>query len=333
LRAYKRQPEKMRGEIAEAFALEVRPLKGLYADCLQIALRTEDRDASTWPECGAAPYYDPAVHAPGAPARKVLSERSSQVKSVRKRFFREKPEPPLDSAWTYEYGTRELCRSPRVDLPERIFRNGLAGFAPTHDHAEALIERALDDGSQQKALGAFAHAYTTREGNVMTGITLADAWSSGTEIEMPDVDCLGVVHDVEDDWKSFPAPVPAGLHDALYKEIGRLFLSARRHRELRQALARVYLRGDATLPDGYQPHLGRFHALWSSYGSDPAALVKALPDAEHWQDWLESEGKRVDTDAQLWQDGLARRAALVADAKAVRDALVAVLHDFGALGK
>ncbi len=333
LRAFKRQPEKVRREIIESFTLEARHLEGFYFDCLRVALRGEDRDPYAWPEWQPAPFYDPEAHAPGAAARRVLSERSSQVKSARKRFFRGQVAPPLDSAWVYEYGSREIRRKQSLEAPERIFQNALAGFAPDHDRAEALVERALDDGSQAKALGAFAHAYTTRDGAVLTSITLYDALSSGEEIEMPDVDCLGIIHEVRDDWKSFPSPVPANLHAPLYREIAQMFEAARHHRELRLALARVYLRADASLPDGYQPHLGRFHALWASFGSDPAALLPKLPDAEHWQSWLESEGKRVDTDLKLWGDGEARRAALALDAGRVRETLVRVMHEFGALGK
>ena len=45
---------------------------------------------------------------------------------------------------------------------------------------------------ERSALAAFGPAYTDRNGNVYPGVTLYDAWASGPEIEMPDVDVLGV---------------------------------------------------------------------------------------------------------------------------------------------
>ncbi len=227
----------------------------------------------------------------------------------------------------------QLSRRADADSPGRILADAVTGHGPDHDLAEALIEGALDDGSQAKALGAFGRLYPTREGLVFSGITLYDAWGSGEEIEMPDVDCLGILHDVRDDWQSYRAPVPKDQHDALYDEIKRMFVDARRHRGLRQALARTYLRADAELAEEYPPHVDRFHALWCVHRSDPAALAKALSSAADWQEWLETEGRHVDTDARLWEAGGARKRELADGARRVREKLVWVMRELGALPK
>ena len=143
----------------------------------------------------------------------------------------------LDRGLGYDYATREVRHTRDVKDPERIFKNGLAGCAPDLDLCAALVERMLDDGSQQKTLAAFAHAYTDRDGRVYPGVTLYDAWSSGVEIEMPDVDTLGIVHTLLDDWKTWKAPVDASQHDKLYAKIGELYRALHRLQGLRHALA------------------------------------------------------------------------------------------------
>ena len=83
----------------------------------------------------------------------------------------------------------------------------------------------MDDGSMKSVMTAFSHAYADRQGNAFPGITLYDAWSSGAEMEMPDVECLGIVHDLLDDWKTWKAPVRK--QESLYDAIGELFVKAR----------------------------------------------------------------------------------------------------------
>ena len=137
-----------------------------------------------------------ATHAPAQPIpRKSLAADSRRVKKKREEFFFRVPDRKLDSAWVYDYAARELRRTQELDDPDRIFRNGLAGFPPDLDLAEALVEMALDDGAEQDKARAFGHAYTDRTGNVFTGLTLYDAWASGSNMEMPDIDNLGILHD------------------------------------------------------------------------------------------------------------------------------------------
>jgi hypothetical protein len=194
----------------------------------------------------------------------------------------------------------------------------------------ARVARALHDGSEQKVLTAFGHAYTDRSGTVYTGITLYDAWASGTEIEMPDVDTLGIVHTVLDDWKTWTAPISPAQHDDLYGKLGDLFKAAHRHRGLRHALAQSYLVGSAALRDGYAPHLDAFHALWEKHRSMPAELEPALPQAAKWEKFLTDWAKRCRSDSKLMRGGQMRRATLDSDAAAVRATLLGVLKEFGA---
>ena len=310
-----------------------RALDTRSARLIASALALSDREVSSWPALEPAPIYDPEVHAPGAVARRVLPADSARVRAARQRFLGRIEEPQLDVAWTYDYGARELRRAEAADQPERLFRNALAGFAPDHDLAEALVLRTLDDGSQSAVLGALAHAYTSREGEVFTGLTLYDALGSREQIEMPDVDCLGVIHDVFDDWKTWTAPVPQAQHERLYDRIEELFVDARVHRSVRESLARVYLRGEAQLVPRMRPHLGRFHSLWASLESDPRRLAEQLPPAEEWRSWISEQGRSLDTELELVEAGRERREALTSDAARVRELALELLADWPADGE
>jgi hypothetical protein len=316
----------VRVEIVEWFRSEVVWLDTFQNKLLRFVLDDQPRDPGTWPIAEPAPCFDPATHAPAQPIpRKPLSESGAEVRKKREEFFYRVPERKLDSAWTYDYAARELRRTQRLDDPERIFRNALKGFPPDLDLAEALVEMALDDGAEQQCAAAFAHAYTDRLGNVFTGLTLYDAWASGSNMEMPDIDNLGVIHDLLDEWKKYKAPVPTGKQKRLYDEVGELFLAIHRQRGLRHALAMAFLTGYPALRDNYGANLERFHALWDTHESTPEKLRAALPAAKDWQSFLEKWIAKHDRSKALGEAGLKRRDALHNDGLWVRKTLVDIL--------
>ena len=330
--AWERLAPEERRDVVERFRQEVRWSETFQNRLLAFVLAGQERDPGLWQSQSPAPYFDPALHAPAQPIpRKELAAGDPRVVKQRQTFFFRVPERELESAWVYDYAARELSRVADVDEAGRTFRNGLRGFPPDLDLAEALVELRLDDGAQRAALSAFGHAYTDRDGRVYTGLTLYDAWASGGAMEMPDVDCLGIVHVVLDDWSTWRSVVPERQHDALYERIGELFQDARRHRGLRNALARCYLAGEVVLRDGYAVHLERFHALWDSVSSSPEELAAKLPDAKGWSAFLAGWDERCKAEPELLEQGRRRRATLVRDAGAVRRTLLGILRDSGAL--
>jgi len=321
-------------ELAGWFRQEAKWLGTFQQGLIDFVLASESQDPGFWPIAEPGPFYEPEVHAPGQPIRrKPLPESSRQVEKLRKQFFYRVPERRLDSAWAYDWTTGELRRTQRLDDPDRLFRNALHGFPPDLDLAEALVVRALDRGEERKALTAFAHAYTDREGHVFTGLTLYDAWASASNMEMPDVDILGVYHDLVGDWSRYKAPIPTAAHDELYEKIGELFADAHHYRGLRTALARCYLTGLPVLRDGYDGSRERFHALWDEKESTPAKLAEALPDAKGWERFLEGWVKKCDGSKELLQKGERRRDALHADGQRVRAKLIEILVTAEVLGK
>jgi hypothetical protein len=316
-----------RRELFEWFRSEVIWLDTFQNGLVRFVLEGQPRDAGLWPTLETAPWYDPAVHAPAQPIpRKALPADGKAVTRKRKEFFFRVPERRLRAAFVYDPASRELRRVAEVDDPDRHMENALAGFRPDHDLAEALVEMQLDDGSQQEVARAFAHAYTDRTGGVYTGLTLYDAWASGARMEMPDVDCLGILHELKDDWKSFVAPVPGPKQEPLYQEVADLFAPYHHHRGLRRALARCYLTGYPVLRDGYGPNLDRLHALWETHESTPEKLAEALPEAAGWERFLSGWVEEVDGSPELLAKGQRRRDTLHADGQRVRALLVSVLQ-------
>lgn len=317
----------------EEFAAEVEWLDTFRNQLQRFALELEERDPGMLPLAEPTPFFDPAEHAPRQPiARKVLDPDSSAARKERERIFRRATKSGGRSAWAYDWGRRELVRTASENV-ERTFENALAGCAPHHDLAVAIVERALDDGSQQAALAAFGHAYTDRLGTVFPGVTLYDAWSSGEEIEMPDVDVLGIVHTllgIRDRWV---APVPDSQHKDLYAVVGAAFQDANRHRSLRAALAATFLDGSVQLGGPYPTCLERFHSLWEGHASTPAEVAKLLPKPDAWGEFLSGLAQRLDADRELAARAELRRRTLDSDRAQVRALLVRLLDARGAFAR
>jgi len=303
--------EPLQAEAVEYLRFECRHMRGFQLGLVRYLLATQQVDPGTWPEATQAGWFEPQEHAPAQPIRRaLLSENSSKLRRERERLLRPADPNDLRPAYSYDWGTRELRRLADPDDPGLVFENALLGFPPDTDLAEALLLALLDDGSQQLALAAFGHAYTDRGGKVYAGITLYDAWNSGVTIEMPDVDTLGLVHTLMDEWDRWRAPVPPSQQAPLYSAIGDYFVPARRHRNLREALARVYLRGSGTPSDEWSESTDRLHGLWELYGSTPDRLAAGLPQPEDFESFLETWAERCVEEPGLLRAGEVRRATL-----------------------
>jgi len=333
--AWRKLSDEDRVEIAQWFSAECERLDTFQNALMKHVFRALPRARYDWPKAAdELPLYDPKLHAPAQPIqRKLLKESSRELKRWRERVFAGAPPRRLVAGWRYDYSSGEVVRVGDEFDPERIFESGLSGLPPDLDLAEALVERVLDDGSLREVHSAFGHGYADRYGKAYPGVSLYDVWCSGAEMEMPDVECLGIVHDLYDDWDTWVAPVAEREHDALYARIGQEFAKARRHRGLRTALARAYLIGAPVMRDGYGPSTDRLHALWNRHKSDATALITDLPGHEEdWLDWWEATSKAIDDDPEVFRAGKVRAATLAADSARVRRVLIGVMTEYGALG-
>jgi hypothetical protein len=242
------------------------------------------------------------------------------------------PDPrELVASYRYDWGTGEIVRAGDPDDVEAIFANAANGYPPGLDLARAVVMRELDRGEERPVLAAFDHAYTDREGGVYPGTTLFDAWKSKGTIEMPDVDVLGLVHDVLDEWQRWKAPVSAADHGSLYQEVERLFRRARDYREPREVLADTYLIGEPVDRRGYGDVLTNLQALWAVRDGRVAAVAQELPGAAGWTAFLVDWIERCKSDPDRWNAGRQRAYALGRDAERVRAALVEAMEEVGVL--
>ena len=317
-------------DVVDFLESEIARVRTFQMDLARWLIANQERDPKAWPAEPARPWFDPVRHAPAQPiARRALEPDDPRVARVR----RELGVAPDERAWAYDWASGDVVHRAAHDTPARAFDLAVAGLHPRHDLLRALVERALDDGAERRSLAAFEHAYTDRSGNAYPGITLYDAWRSGAEIEMPDVDCLGIVNTVLDDWTTWTSVVPGHRQESLYQRIGELFQPAHRHRELRVAIAATFLEANPGLCCGYEGSIGNFHALWEDCASTPATLRARLPSADGWKDFLAGWVERCTKDGALYQRGLARQATLASEGATIRAVLDGVLEEYGAFAR
>lgn len=328
--AWKKAKKSARKKFPKALAAQVAELQTHQMELVREVIEGADLNLKRVPELLAAPAYDPKKHAPKLPVkRKVVKAGTSAARGAKRRMEANIPERGHQPAWAYDYGSGEVVQIvEEPDDPDRLFANALAGYAPGLDLAEALVEMSLDDGSQAKIAAAFGHAYSDRGGNCFPGITIYDAWCSGHEIEMPDVECLGIVHDVLDEWDRWQSPISGSQHRQLYAKLEEMFTDLRRYRGLRHALVRCFFNGEAILRDDYDSQLGTFQALWTTVDESPSRLASSLPGPEEWRAWLVGTAEMIDEDEDwAWDAGQERIQALTADRDALRACLVGALLD------
>lgn len=320
-----------RRDVIEYLRLDLSHAESFQLGLVRYVISASGIEPGLWEAAPEATWFDPQVHAPAQPiARKLLAPDGKKAERARGKFLSKQRPRLLRAAWSYDWARGEVVWHPDRDDHTRLFENALAGFAPDHDLAEALVLRALDDGSQALPLAAFAHLYTDRSGNAYPGITLYDAWNSGEGMEMPDVDVLGVVHEVLDDWKTWVAPVPDRKHAALYGKVGELFLAAKRHRELRESLASAYLCAEPVYPGRFTRSDDlRFQAFWEFHSSALETAGEDLPGATEKarDDWLKDQFKRLGKDEDLLARTHGRDQALTESQTLVQRRLRAVMAD------
>lgn len=317
---------------AEWYSSEARQLPCLQNTLIGFLKGSLDKDPYDWPEAASGTSFDPETHAPAQPIPRVPQDPdSAEYKAQYKLLLGWKPERRLTSAWRYNYATQTVESTGPAKDPERVFQNGISGFLPDLDLAEAICQSLLDDGSLIESHRAFAHTYAIRSGHSYPGISLFDAWSSGRKIEMPDVECLGLLHTLENDWKSFVAPVRK--QEPLYKRIEKLYVPIQRQRALQEALARCYLISTPVLDAGYGGTEDLLSDLWEQSASTPAKVKPKLPSSKDWKKWMEKGQKLLRTKTKRREAAKNRRAYLAQGEWGSRSIWVMVLEGMGTLKK
>lgn len=282
------------------------------------------RVPSEIPKAEAPPYYDPKVHAPAQPIpRKRLSPSDRRVKRLLEEVRGNDDPRSASLSVDYDWLRGRVARLERPD-PESVFQNALRGIPPDGDLVRAQLLAIFDRAEERKLQAAFAHAYTDREGNAFP-VSLFEMWATGATMEMPDVDTLGIIHEVDDEWSRWVAPVTE--QESLYKRIGELFQRAQRSRELRVQLAELFLFPSSPPRPGYETQLLNLQALWASLDSDPVRVAASLPGGNGRDAFLAELVTRCQRDYPLFASGRRRAAQLRLDAEELRKALGAALDE------
>jgi len=322
----------LKRDVVDLLALNLEHSGTFQAALITWVKKRQDRDPASWSEATRADWFDPATLAPEQPtARHWLDPESDAAKRAQRTLLARQTPRAWRQAFRYDYASGELVRVKFADETARVFENALAGFAPELDLVEASIERDLDDRSFAKEAAAFAHAYTDRIGGAYPGITLYDAYASGTEFEMPDIDVLGILHALFDDADRWHAPIPATAHPVIYPRLTERFTPYHRHRSLRNAIARTFAVGDAVLDDGFGGLLDNFHALWEDCRTTPEKLRARLPQPAERDVFLEAWVARCKGPDSPYRAGQRRRATLASEALFVRSSVFDAMRELGVL--
>ncbi|QDU85028.1 hypothetical protein Pla163_21520 [Planctomycetes bacterium Pla163] len=333
LAAWEAADADLRREVVDYLDLDLSHQRTFQLDLSRWVVSAMGVDPGLLDEAREPRWFDPQVHAPKQPIpRQLLEPDDPRAVRVQRAMRAGLDVRAIEPAYVYDWGQRAVVIAGDTDDPTRRFRAALAGLPREFDLVEAQVLAWLDDGSKATVLEAFGNLYSDRDGRVYPGITLYEAWSSGTSIEMPDVDTLGLVHSIDDEWDRWVAPVPERQHEALYGRIGSHFVPARHHRGLREALALTYLTAEPAYRDGYtEGNTVGFHALWNRRSSDPRQLVEDLPAAQDWAEFLERVNADLADTREFYSGGTVRRDALAADQATLRRRLVAIMRELEVL--
>lgn len=323
--------ESDRADTTQWFIAECDRAQDFRAGLERYVMGQIDGPLHDWPAAEETPRFDPKTHAPAQviPRRFVDTSTKENSKTF-KRVAGGTLKRNLTPSVVYDWASGKIVTVAPWDDPERIAMTAAAGFTPYTDLVEAWVTKALDDRSMAEHAKAFGHAYSDRNGRAFKELTLYDAWSSGAELEMPDVECLGIIHALDDDWKTYVAPVPPRQHQKLYSKIAAHFGDYRKYRGLRDAAARSYIQSSPKLPRGYAIAMERLHGFWESVGSDPMKLALELPDSKGWEEWFNKKGAQVDGNGDLVGRRRGRIKALKDSEAWARRTFYGILREYGA---
>ena len=279
--SWERLNAQQRKEVCELFELECRKLPAPQARTIYWLLDNEPTDRGYWNPESKAPLYAAAEHAPAYILERIpLPEDDPRLEEQRALLTPEVSPRQLRSAFRYDWALGTVVRTGDPLDPEYIFENALNGYFPGQDLARAIALKDLDDGSERKGLAAFNHTYAWNEGEVFEGITLYDAFLHGRDVDLSDVDALGLLHDTLGDWETWVSPIAD--QDGLYAVLSAEFKPIRQFRELRESVVDALLQGRSIRRNAYHMRQLQFHALWIQVEFDPKAMAKLLPTrAEH----------------------------------------------------
>ena len=235
--------------------------------------------------------------------------------------------------WDWDYG-RNLPLKPPLQAPREVVIDLLCGRWPVQGKLAAYAEGILDrDGKWDAAADYFAHAYRDRAGRVYLGIPLYEVWNSQTTFGISDVESIAFMRLVAKDDR-YVSPIPAALHDGIYKQIETQFEAYRDYRSLHHALAQRLVSPNGALPAQFAGIAETIDLAWVLMEHKPrrmAALLERNPTRQLFLAALAKEMPAVGKENELayWAAHAEARTTL---AGLLRSTALDFLSDEGLLG-
>ncbi|MEY4673428.1 MAG: hypothetical protein RL148_1212 [Planctomycetota bacterium] len=224
--------------------------------------------------------HDPKVYAPVAPTRTLVASGTADWQRARTRFPVRTLLPDLTAEVVYDWASGKPAWLGETSAEDLRFANLVHGWMPGSDHAVAQVLAALDTDPRQRLLAEwFHHAYAELNGRTYQDITLYEAWYSGEQVDVPDVDAIAFARKVLKT-QSFVSPIPDGRRrDRLYQQVRDAAVEHRQYRTLREVAAATFVSAKPPVDPTYTPLIGRCHYLWARTGYDVDAFAKVLAEA------------------------------------------------------
>jgi hypothetical protein len=273
-------------------------------------IQAAERGKGAYPVAAQPVWFDEGIFATGAAARLLVDADTDIHRRMTRGMRPLEFLPDLNAAVWYDWRQGIAVRRATELTDDERFANYAHGYAPGTDHAVTQVLVALDKDPMQRRLGTyFGHLYADRNGSVFAGVSLFDAWRSGTTLEMPDTDAVAYARLVLGT-QSFVAPLPANRRrDRLYDKMNEGFASHRDYRTLRLTIAAAFVAVTPRIDATYEPLVPRSHWLWQKHALDLGKVrdyVMATADRSEFlkrvDEALKVDGELVTTRRQVLTD-------------------------------
>lgn len=254
---------------------------------------------------GPPPFFSPQEFTPGEATRgrvvrAPVTPESEDAAAQRGRFRPWENDPPFFGVVEWDWAGDRVVRRQEapIDGYGQLW-NALNGYDRDSDLLVASLLARFDFEEKLDAKADyFAHSYCDLSGHVYPEITLHDAWSSGTGMDMPDVDTIAWARRLMND-KSYVAPLPAdGRRQKLYDSLSAGFLEWFRYWVWIEGAAQIWVNPDAPLRDAHEPMRRRLLHLFATCDGDVDKIAKRLKALATRDQFIEAMDAEIAADAR-----------------------------------
>jgi len=267
------------------------------------------RDRSKLPVAEDPPYHRAQDWAKGvAPDREFVVAGDERHTSVRQRFPAQTLLPDLHKAVWYDWASARIVRRARPLSTTEVMENIYHGYPPGSDDALAQLLKKFDNNPKMRRIAEYlSHLYADLTAQAFEGVTLYEAWYSGEQIDVPDVDAIPFERKILKT-RRFKSPIPAGRRRTnLYKKIRDQAFEFRKYRTLREAAAAAFLRARPKMDPTYELLVPRFHYLYVVHKDDTDAVAKLLRDVSNRDALIQRVDDRIRGSSTEYQKRLLRK--------------------------